>query len=215
MLKKIGKTVMRFREYFYDRSINIKNRAFLLFAVASLFSLLLAIPCGFIMGEPLVSTFASIAGFLFFTGYILITYKTNTLEQAKKIIALIMVFIYLPVMFFTNGGIYGGTPVWLILGTIYICMILEGTLKRVLLVLNPIVILSCCVIGYLKPELIIEFDTFENYVNTIAAFLIVSGLIYTLISFQIGIYNREEAQNEERSLFEQTATALIDALKHL
>ena len=212
MLNIIGNTLKRIKEYFYDTSVDIKDRSFILFSAAALFSLFLAIPCGIIIKEPVISTLSSIAGFSFFTTYLIISYKMNQLDQAKKVIAILMIFIYLPGMFFTNGGIYGGTPVWLILGMIYICMILEGKFKIVLLIVNSVITLGCCIVGYLFPDLIINFSTFGNFVNTIAAFIIVSGIIITLISFQIGLYKREEEKKQERLLFEQTTKALIDAI---
>ena len=212
MFKTIGNSFKRFRNYLYDSSVDIKDRSFMLFAAATLFSLLLAIPCGFLIREPLVSTLSSIAGFSFFTAYLIISYRMQRLDQAKTVIGVIMVFIYLPGMFFTNGGIYGGTPVWLILGMIYVAMILKGRLKTVLLIFNSLITFGCCVVGYLFPDLIVSFTSFGNYVNTIAAFLIVSGIVITLISFQIGLYNKEEEKKKERLLFEQTATALIHAI---
>ncbi len=75
-------------------------------------------------------------------------------------------------MFFTNGGVYGGTPVWLLLGTLYISLILEGRIRTVMLVINFI----------------------------------------TMISFQLNLSRSDEKENNLRRLFEQTATALVNAI---
>ncbi|MCR5268934.1 MAG: HD-GYP domain-containing protein [Lachnospiraceae bacterium] len=115
-------------------------------------------------------------------------------------------------MFFTNGGVESGTPVWLLLGTIYIAIILEGTLKYVMLVVNMVVMIGYFIIGYLYPSLIETYTRGGNYFDTMAAIFIVSWIIFTLISFQLNLSRREEADKNLRKLFEQTATALVNAI---
>ena len=212
MIKWVGNTVNRFKDYIFDSSINIKDRSFILFSTAVLFSLILAVPSGLIMGEPPIATISTAVSLVFFTIYLVFSFKTHRLERAKIVISIILVFIFLPGMFFTNGGVYGGTPVWLLLGTIYISLILEGTIKRTMLVLEAIVLCICWVGGYFFPELVTTYSNYGNYVDTISALFIVSGILYALISFQIGLFNREEENKRQRRLFEQTATALVNAI---
>ncbi|MBP5332055.1 MAG: HD-GYP domain-containing protein [Lachnospiraceae bacterium] len=115
-------------------------------------------------------------------------------------------------MFFTNGGVEGGTPIWLLLGTIYIAMILDGKLKYFMLILNAIIMIICWIIGYYNEDLIIEYSRFGNYFDSIAGLFIVSVIVYILITFQINLYRSEEQQKNIQRLFEQTATALVNAI---
>ena len=55
-------------------------------------------------------------------------------------------------MFFTNGGALGGSPVWLLLGTVYIALILDGKLKFFMLVIHTVIMIVCWTVGYYHPE---------------------------------------------------------------
>ncbi|MCR4991110.1 MAG: HD-GYP domain-containing protein [Lachnospiraceae bacterium] len=115
-------------------------------------------------------------------------------------------------MFFTNGGVPGGAPVWLLLGTIYIALILEGAVKIVMLILNTLVITACWLVGYYYPKTVTEYTRGGNYIDTWAALFIVGGVIFVLFSFQYALLKKEEEQKNVHRLFEQTAVALVNAI---
>jgi len=202
----------RFRAYIYDPSIPVKDRAFIMFSATVLIALAAAIPCGIIMREPLMATVSTVVGLVFFLAYVLISFKRNTIYRARVVISIILVFFFLPAMFFTNGGVYGGTPIWLLLGTIYIAMILEGKLKIVMIVCDAILMTTCWIVGYYRPGLITSYTRGGNYFDTIAALLIVGAIIYSLITFQNRLYRNEEERKSIERLFAQTATALVNAI---
>ncbi|MBP5608813.1 MAG: HD-GYP domain-containing protein, partial [Lachnospiraceae bacterium] len=115
-------------------------------------------------------------------------------------------------MLFTNGGIEGGTPIWLLLGTIYIALILEGKLRMIMLIGEAVVMCICWSVAYYYPGLITAYTREGNYFDTIVALFIVSAIVYTMITFQNTIFHREEAHKNSKRLFEQTATALVNAI---
>ncbi|MCR5322800.1 MAG: HD-GYP domain-containing protein [Lachnospiraceae bacterium] len=115
-------------------------------------------------------------------------------------------------MFFTNGGAEGGTPIWLLLGTIYIALILEGKLKVIMLVSEAVIIIGCWILGYYGYVDKISYTQGQNYFDSIAGLFIISGVIYAMISFQSTLNKREEEQKNVQRLFAQTATALVNAI---
>ena len=202
----------RLKEYIYDPTISIKDRSFIVFSITVLFGLFAAVPCGIIMHEPPFATISTLIGAVFFTAYVIISFKRNTIDRARIVISIILVFIFLPAMFFTNGGVGGGAPVWLLLGTIYIAMILDGKLKSVMLVVNMICMTVYWIIGYKYPGLVTEYSISGNYIDTMAAIIIVSLIIFSLLTFQISLLRKEEEDKNLRKLFAQTATALVNAI---
>lgn len=114
-----------FSDYIYDSSININDRTFMMFSSVVLLALIAAIPCGLIMREPPFATISTAIGAVFFLIYVICSYRKNTLARAKIVISFILVFIFLPAMLISNGGVEGGAPIWLLLGTIYIALILQ------------------------------------------------------------------------------------------
>ncbi len=206
------KATDRLTKYIYDDSINIKDRAFIVFSVMVLFALFIAVPCGIIMHEPPMATVSTFIGAVLFSAYVGFAVRFNRIKRARIVISIVLVFVFLPAMFFTNGGVYGGTPVWLLLGTIYIAMILEGRMMYVMLILNMLSMITYFSIGYFFPKLVTTYTRGGNYFDTIVALIIVSWIVFSLIVFQLNISRREEQDKSLRRLFEQTATALVSAI---
>jgi len=200
------------KNYIYDSSIDIRDRSFILFSIAVLIALFVAIPCGMIMREPFTATISTFVGAVFFSIYVIYSYKSNTIKRARIIISFILVFGFLPAMFFTNGGVYGGTPIWLLLGTVYITLILDGRFKFIMLSLNFIVNIITWVVGYYHPEFVTTYSDWGNYYDSIAGLFIVSLIVFVLFSFQYNLFRNEEEQKNVRRLFEQTAMALVNAI---
>lgn len=211
-MNAVKRVYERFTRYIFDSSINIKERSFIVFSVAALVALFLAIPCGLAMHEPPSATISTLVGAIVFTAYVIITFKRKTFERAKIALSIIISFVFLPAMFFTNGGVEGGTPIWLLLGTIYISLILEGRFKVVMLVCEVAAITACWITGYFFPELVTVYSRQGNYIDSMAGLIIVSIIIYAIISFQNRLCRKEEERKNVQRLFSQTATALANAI---
>ncbi len=102
----------RIQSYIYDSSIDIKERTFMLFSGTVLVALFLAVPLGLIMGEPPSATISSLIGAVFFTLYVIYAFKRKRIKNAKILISIILIFIFLPAMFFTNGGVETGNVLY-------------------------------------------------------------------------------------------------------
>ena len=184
----------------------------MLFSVLVLLALYAAVPFGLIMREPFSATISTLIGALVFTAYVIFVYKANRIARARIVLSVVVVAIFLPVMFFTNGGAEGGAPLWLLLGTVYIGLILEGRLRVVMLVINVFVLTVCWIIAYNFPGIVTEYSRGQNYFDSIAGLVIVGAIEYTLISFYVSLFKKDEESNNLRRLFEQTATALVNAI---
>jgi putative nucleotidyltransferase with HDIG domain len=199
-------------DYLTDTSVSFQDRSFIVFSNLVLIALYAAIPFGIIMREPLSATVSTIVGAIAFSAYVYYVFKTNRIARAKIVLSVVVVVMFLPAMFFSNGGALGGAPIWLLLGTIYIGLILEGRLRIVMLIVNAVILVTCWIIGYLFPEVVTEYTRGQNYFDAFAGLLIVGAIVYTLIIFYIRLFRREEKEKNIHRLFEQTATALANAI---
>ncbi len=211
-MKDFSFSPKKIKKFIFDHSIDIKKRAFVLFSFLVLASLFAAVPCGLIMREPLSATISTVIGAIFFSIYVYYSIKKDRIDRARIALSIILIFLFLPAMFFTNGGVSGGTPIWLLLETIYIAMILDGTMKKVMLILEALVMVVCWIIGYYFPATVTEYSRAGNYFDTLTALFIVSAIVYSLISFQMSLYRKDEEDKNLKRLFEQTATALVNAI---
>ncbi len=203
----------RLKEYLYDENIRLSDRSFILFSWLVLIALYLAVPFGMVMREPVYATVSTLIGAVAFTAYVYYVYKKNKIAQAKIVLSIVVVIIFLPAMFFTNGGANGGAPIWLVLGTIYIGLILEGRMRVIMLIVNFVVLTGCWIVGYKYPEYVTEYSRGQNYFDAIAGLFIVSVIVYTLITFCMSLFRKDEEKKNLKRLFEQTATALVNAIE--
>ena len=207
--KEIVKRVIR---YINDSSINVSDRAFILFSSLVLIAIFLAVPFGLIMREPPIATISTLIGDIFFTSYVVHSVKAKKIARAKIVISVILVFIFMPAMFFTNGGVEGGAPIWLLLGTIYIALVLDGRLKIFMIIATCVITTVCWLVGYFFPQFVTEYSRGGNYFDCIVALFIVGAIVYMLITFQNNLYRKDEEYKNIHRLFEQTATALVNAI---
>ncbi len=214
----IKRLIDKIRDYIYDSSVDLKDRSFILFSIAVLGALIVAVPAGMYMGEPIEATISTGAGALFFIIFVAFAFKKNIIDKARVIICVILVFVFLPSMFFTNGGVYGGTPVWLLLGTIYIVMILDGKLRIVMAILNAVVLIACWIVGYYYPQFIVAYNRMGNYFDSIMALLIVGTVVYILLLFQNRLYQREneiaEQKTREAEELNRTQSHFFSSMSH-
>ena len=184
----------------------------MLFSSAVLFALFMAIPCGLIMREPLSATISTAFGAIFFTSFVIYSFKKGIIAKARIILSFILIFVFLPAMYFTNGGTESGAPIWLLLGTFYIAMILDGKFKAIMIGCEAIVLIICWLVGYYFPGLVTVYSRGGNAFDTIAALFIVSCVTYMITAFSNRLMSREEEHQNIQRLFAQTATALVNAI---
>ncbi|MCR5831672.1 MAG: DegV family EDD domain-containing protein [Lachnospiraceae bacterium] len=189
---RIKEYIKRIKEYTYDSSISLKDRSFVIFSFVLIGELLFgAIPSGIIMHEPLSSTLSTLLGAIVFSIYVASAIRRKKIARAKIVVTIILVFIFLPLMFFTNGGVYSGVPVSLLLGGLYINMILDGKLQIIMNILYSAAMIVCWMIGYYNPELIIEYDRKGAFIDSILGLLIVNAVVFVLLSFHTKLYEKE------------------------
>ena len=208
----------RFREYIYDSSVSLKDRSFMVFSVMVLGALFAAVPCGMLVDEPISSTISSLIGALVFLVFVIYAYKKKKIAQAKIVICIVLIFFFLPAMFFTNGGVYSGTPVWLLMGTVYIVLILEGKLKLFMFIAESVILIVCWIIGYLYPDTITTFSRKGSYLDSIVAVLLVGVVIYVLLTFQHKLYDRENElarkKTEEVEELNRSQSRFFSSMSH-
>ncbi|MBP3198881.1 MAG: hypothetical protein J6N21_18030, partial [Butyrivibrio sp.] len=187
------------RVFLNDSSINVADRSFIVFSISMIIALYLAIPCGMVMGEPAEATISTCIGAVFFTLYVTYVYRRKKIEQARMILAVILTVIFLPAMFFTNGGVSGGTPIWLILGGYYLVLILDGKARRVMCIFGAVILFACWIISYFHPEYVTEFNRWERFFDSYVALIIVSFVLAVVTVFQTRLYQREVRLSNEKT----------------
>ena len=126
-------------------------------------------------------------------------------QRQTKIASWMLILIYnivlFPVVFFMSGGVESGTPIWFVLGLVYIFLLFKGKELVITLVISLTSFLTTYIIAYLHPEILMVVSKEYGYVDSYVTLMNVSIFIGILMKTQQVTYDKErklaEKQKEE------------------
>ncbi len=127
--------------------------------------------------------------------------------RRKRTAGLMIVFIVInliifPLMFYFNGGVYSGVPIWLTFGLIYPWLVCEGAMCIVMFVLNSIITVVCFGVQYWLPELFVVPTSRELtqwiIIDSIQVIILVAAILGMAIKYQVYIYNQQQKKMLEQ-----------------
>ncbi len=194
--RKVKKSIY---DYLTDSSVYIKDRSFALFSTCEIIAMIASLIVGIFLHEPPVSTVVTVIIILFCTVMLALTMRFNKIKTAKTVVALFLVLIIQPLMFFSKGGIYCGGPLTMLLGTYYLVLVLDGRFRIVMCAMDVIVLGVCWITGFLRPELVTGYSREADFIYSFAKFIIAFAILTALITFQSMIYQLEARKSEEKT----------------
>ncbi|MCR5686547.1 MAG: DegV family EDD domain-containing protein [Lachnospiraceae bacterium] len=198
-MKIFPKISKKISDYLYDPSIYVKDRAFVLFSASELAALVAGLLVGIYLKEPLRSTLVSFGVIAVCSALLIYTIKMNRVKVAKTVVAILLVGVIQPAMFFTKGGIYCGGPLTLLLGTCYLVLVLDGRFRIIMCIIDLFVLEGCWIAAYANPSLVTEYSVEADYIYSFAKFIIACAVLTVLIAFQTKIYQMEAKRAGEKS----------------
>ena len=149
---------------------------------------------------------------------LLITFYISTVRRNQKAGTLIVFIsinlIIFPLMYFCNGGVYSGMPIWLTFGLIYPWLVSEGALCIVMFALNALAAIVCFGAQFFFPEFfvlpnVLDF-THGVILNNMRAILLVAAILGLTIRYQVYVFDRQHAKMLEQENQLRTAMSLAD-----
>lgn len=115
------------------------------------------------------------------------------------LISVIVVFlIAFPVLFFTSGGYYSGTPSFFVFAVVFTVFMLEGMTRNIVAALEIVLYLGICLYAYHYPETVFFFETERDMVADIMiGFTISSAALGITVFRYTRIYDRKQKQLAE------------------
>jgi DegV family protein with EDD domain len=196
ILRRIQKS---FTNYVYDSSRDVKDRTFVLFSAYFIMAIVTAMIVGILLKEPASSTLFSFIMAVICILLMLYVVKNHREKGAKIVVAVLLVVVFQPLQFLTKGGVSAGDPFTLLLGTYYIVLILEGGLRVVMCIIDLIVLMSCWILAYVKPELITQYSRESDLIYSFCKYIITMIVLSAVIIFQTRIYRKEVRNSEKKT----------------
>ena len=127
--------------------------------------------------------------------------RNRQTKQASWVLIMVYNIVLYPVVFFMSGGIGSGTPVWFVLGLVYIFLLFKGRDVVIALVISLVSFLATYIVAYFHPEILMDVSREYGYVDSYITLLNVSIFIGILMKTQQITYDKErrlaEKQKEE------------------
>ncbi len=174
-------------------NLNLQERLFRLIMLIGMIGLAIGIIVGIASGEGIGNTIALVIALAVFAAITYLSVCYNRTQVGAVVTAVLLICVVLPFNFLTAGGIYGGAPIWFMLGVVYVCLVVENKVKYVLLICGYSLFAVCYYIAYAHPELVVQHTMQVAYIDSIMTLMVVSGLTCGMILFQNAIFRSENA----------------------
>ncbi len=202
----------------FNYNLSRQERMFRLLVMMGLIGMLAGIVSGTLTGGNIRNFIIMMVVYvaLFCFAYYSIHFKK--IQLGAVIIAFLIIFLILPFNFFTGGGIYGGSPIWLLFGVVYVSLVVEGKIKYFLLVSGVVLSAVCYYTAYFYPNLIVQHTLAVAYVDSFSTLSIVTVVTCSMILFQNAIYRSEnetaQKQKSEIEKLNQAQNRFFSSMSH-
>lgn len=114
--------------------------------------------------------------------------------------------ILFPIVFILSGGTQSGTPVWFVLGLVYIFLLFEGKSFLLAFTLSALSFLLTYLVSYYNPMILPPSTRFYGFTDSFVTLLCVSCFIGVLLKSQAKTYERElQIAEQQKREVEQMA----------
>ena len=209
------------KQFFYrlnPPSLPLQERLFRLIMSVGLIALGIGIISGMIFGEDAVSTLTLAGAFLLLAGITFVSIHFHKIQFGAVFTGVLILFIVMPFNFFSTGGIYGGAPLWFLLGIVYVCILIERKIKIILLLCGVAIDAVCYYAAFYHPEYVIPHTMKMSYSDSFVSMVTVSGVICGMIVFQNAIFKAEneltKKQKKEIEELNQMQNRFFSSMSH-
>lgn len=201
-----------------NRSLDLQERLFRLLVMVGLCGLAVAVIVGIVLGEDKRNTIPLIIGFFVFAGITFFSLHFGKTQLGAVIIGAILIYLVLPYNFLTSRGIYGGAPIYLLFGMVYVCLVVKGKVKYIFLVSCFLVSGACYYIAYADSPLLTDDMLKQAYINSMLSLVIVGAGVCGTILFQNIIFRSEteiaEKQKKEIEELSHAQNRFFSSMSH-
>lgn len=148
--------------------------------------------------------------------YVAVRYRKTRLA-AWLLIIVSNLFLY-PGIFISSGGMDSGTPIWFVLGLVYIFLLFRGKDFWTALLLTLAAYLATYLIVYFRPDFMPEAERFYSFTDSYVTLVCVSCFIGIMLKAQSKTYEKEkqvvEKQKEEIEQIARSKDAFFANMSH-
>ena len=182
----------RLIQVFNNHELGLQERLFRLLVTIGLMGLAMGILVGLVLGESMANTLSLLVVFALAVAITYFSIHFHKIQIGAVLISVLLIYFALPFNFLTSGGIYGGGPIWLMFGVVFVCLVVEKKAKYILIAS------SFCLYECMLSDGLLESQNYGishdsgslcRFLFTLAA---VTVLVCSMILFQNAMYRKKK-----------------------
>ncbi len=139
-------------------------------------------------------------------------------KQASWVLVLVYNIVLFPLVFIMSGGVDSGTPIWLVLGLVYIFVLFKGRDVAIAMAVSLAAFLGAYLFTYTHPQFVMAVSNEYTYLDSCITLVVVSVFIGTLMRIQFVTYDKErrlaQQQKEEIEQIARSKDAFFANMSH-
>lgn len=138
----------RLIQVFKNHELGLQERLFRLLVTIGLMGLAMGILVGLVLGESMANTLSLLVVFALAVAITYFSIHFHKIQIGAVLISVLLIYFALPFNFLTSGGIYGGGPIWLMFGVVFVCLVVEKKAKYILIASSFCLYGACYLTAY-------------------------------------------------------------------
>ncbi|MCR5674730.1 MAG: DegV family EDD domain-containing protein [Lachnospiraceae bacterium] len=212
------KQITRLLNWLRDSGNDLSTRGYCVTSLTTAVTLFAIFIWDIFIGESTLKLTVLGVGIVSMLTIVILSIRFRWVQPGAILVSLAIIFVVLPLEYFTGGGVYGCTPIWFAYAFLYVGLNVVGRMKYVLLPALPLSAIVCYVTSYYHPELLTEHDMKTAYLDSIASLIGVGVTTLVTITFLMRLYDRERRlaaeQKQEITELNQAQSRFFSSMSH-
>ncbi len=191
------KRIRRFLRYLLNERVSFQDRLMRIALLLAFAASIIGMGC-VMLGASTIVLYALIPMCVVSFIAINISADRRKIKQASRLLVYTSNVILFPLIFIWSGGIESGTPVWFVLGLVYVFLLFNGREQIVALIVSMVSFLITYYIAYRRPNIMPTASRAYSFIDSYITMIVVSCFVGLLMKIQVETYNKEQKLAEEQ-----------------
>ena len=211
--------INRFRDYIFSNDVTLQERRFTLAGITGCVAIIAVLLSAITTNQGTVFSIGLVVSFFVVLATVIQTLKSKKFNIGSSIIIIISNFIILPVGYLLGGGVSSGSPLWFVIGIVFVFVLFQGRMFWIYLILSLLSFGASVAAGAVHPEWVTPLqEGYSMHVDSYVAMVCVSLLCGALFQFQSMVLKKElikaEEQREEIEKLNEQQNSFFSSMSH-
>ena len=188
--------------FFKEKNLSRQERLFRVIILFGIIGLSGCIISGLFIGANIGNVFVAFLGLLLFAVLGYYSISRGKIQLGASVMGAFMLICILPLNFLTSGGTKGGAHVWFLAAMVFVCLVVEGRIKYILLAGGFVLMCASYYIECKYPQLIQKGPDDVMFMDSFYSIVIISFMTCGMILYQNWIYHseNEDAKRQKKEI---------------